>query len=227
MRRARRKPWVRVHSHFIRTYSSGAERATDKGLMAHELTHTVQQRGAPRAKLVIGDGAASEEREADAVAGAVERGSAERVAISSNSVPAIRHAPAKDHTEAAAAAAQPLPTWTEPELKAIQGELIRLGLYRATADGDFGVGTQSDGCRSVGYEKQLRKTSGFDTKKADMLGSSVELNWGDEGKTLTAFLDSIIKMQSAEQITSNMDKQQSVGTGSYHAYGVSDNPILK
>jgi len=50
---------------------------------------------------------------------------------------------------------------------------------------------------------------------------TIHTRWGDEGKTLTAFLDSIIKMQSAEQITSNMDKQQSVGTGSYHAYGVS------
>jgi len=59
------------------------------------------------------------------------------------------------------------------------------------------------------------------------IGSSVELNWGDEGKTLATFLDSIIKMQSAEQIATNMDKQQSVGTGSYHAYGVDDNPVIK
>jgi len=84
-----------------------------------------------------------------------------------------------------------------------------------------------DGCRSVDYEKQLRKTKGFDTKQADMFGSSVELNWGDEGKTLATFLESIIQMQSAEQIATNMDKQQSVGTGSYHAYGVADNPVIK
>jgi len=84
-----------------------------------------------------------------------------------------------------------------------------------------------DGCRSVDYEKQLRKTKGFDTKQSDMFGSSVELNWGDEGKTLATFLDSIIKMQSAEQIATNMDNQQSVGTGSYHAYGVADNPVIK
>jgi hypothetical protein len=84
-----------------------------------------------------------------------------------------------------------------------------------------------DGCRSVDYEKQLRKTKGFDSKSADMFGSSVELNWGDEGKTLAAFLDSIIAMQSAEKIATNMDKQQSVGRGSYHPYGVDDNPIHK
>lgn len=84
-----------------------------------------------------------------------------------------------------------------------------------------------DGCRSVDYEKQLRKTKGFDKRSADMFGSSVELNWGDEGKTLAAFLDSLIAMQSAEQIAKNMDKQQSVGPGSYHAYGVDDNAIHK
>jgi Domain of unknown function (DUF4157) len=84
-----------------------------------------------------------------------------------------------------------------------------------------------DGCRSVDYEKQLRKTKGYDKKSADMFGSSVELNWGDEGKTLATFLDSIVKMQSAEQIAKNMDKQQSVGPGAYHAYGVDDNPVHK
>ncbi|HEY5943836.1 MAG TPA: hypothetical protein VIV40_00015 [Kofleriaceae bacterium] len=84
-----------------------------------------------------------------------------------------------------------------------------------------------DGCRSVDYEKQLRKTKGFDKRSADMFGSSVELNWGDEGKTLATFLDSIISMQSAEQIAKNMDKQQSVGPNAYHAYGIDDNAIIK
>lgn len=56
---------------------------------------------------------------------------------------AARRAPGKDHKEATDAANQPLPTWTDKELKAIQTELIRLGLYRATADGDLGAGTQS------------------------------------------------------------------------------------
>jgi hypothetical protein len=84
-----------------------------------------------------------------------------------------------------------------------------------------------DGCRSVDYENQLRKTAGFDAEQSDIFGSSVEVNWGDEGKTLSAFLDSIIQMQSAEQIATNMDNQQSVGTGSFHAYGVNDNPVVK
>jgi hypothetical protein len=84
-----------------------------------------------------------------------------------------------------------------------------------------------DGCNSRDYEKQLRKTQGFDNRSADMFGSSKELNWGDEGKTLAVFLDSIIQMQSAEKIAKNMDKQQTVGPGAYHAYGVDDNAVIK
>jgi hypothetical protein len=84
-----------------------------------------------------------------------------------------------------------------------------------------------EGCRSVDYDQQLRATAGFDTEQADMFGSSVEVNWGDEGKTLSAFLDSLLQMQSAEQIATNMDNQQSVGPGSYHAYGIHDNPVIQ
>lgn len=508
---------ARAFAYGPNVFLGAGERATDKQLMAHELTHVAQQPGTARAKLAVGDSAAPEEREADAVANAVARGSSERIAISAGA-PTIRRAPANDHKEAAAAAAQPLPAWTEKELKLIQAELIRLGVYRATADGDLGEGTQSalveafgsdewrtmdvggcltrlkgakpvpgktgdtagqhelrlgemfkdgvldmtvalgfdeagfnqaaltnltaaltgagfvsdaasaatiykqagrtpgglgdwyvkkdaltyappagtartvhavvrlmysldgskgkevaeaytdsmvqsdvayysghgrygsgpdfdrnftidllrddgsvemaalnyrdaerelakdgkpagrgaweqflwrvdkktvrvnssndgnvvlntdnsahtgefggklmywnltkngqnppkqtgakaplgaaadkatdrkyrvvvfDGCNSVDYEKQLRKTSGFDPVKADMFGSSSELAWGDEGKTLAAFLDSLIKMQSAEQIAKNLDKQQTGQSGVYHAYGITDNPLLK
>ena len=122
-------------------FLGAGERATDKQLMAHELTHVAQQPGTARAKLAIGESAAPEEREADAVASAVARGSSERVAISTGA-PAIRRL-ASDHKEAAAAAAVALPGWSAKELKQIQAELIRLGVYRATADGDLGEGTQS------------------------------------------------------------------------------------
>jgi hypothetical protein len=84
-----------------------------------------------------------------------------------------------------------------------------------------------DGCRSIDYDPQLRATAGFDVEQEDMFGSSVEVNWGDEGKTLAAFLESILPMQSAEQIATDMDNQQSVGPGSYHAYGINDNPVVK
>jgi hypothetical protein len=84
-----------------------------------------------------------------------------------------------------------------------------------------------DGCRSVDYNKSIRATPGYDEKSADMFGSTKSLNWGDEGKTLAAFLDSLLHMQSAEQVAKNMDDQQSVGPNSYHAYGADENPVVK
>jgi hypothetical protein len=464
---------ARAFTFGIDIFLGRGESPTDRRLMAHELTHVAQQGGEVRPKLSVGDLGDAAEDEADAVADLVASGSTARASISHGGGAMLRRAPTKDHKEATDAANQPLPTWTKKEIESIQTQLIRLGLYTLTADGDLGAGTQSalveafgsdewrtmdaatclgklktakpptpsgakkgqhelrfgemfkdgvldmtvalgfdegglnkdalknltdalaangftldattaaelykqagrvpggigdyyvrkdalmyqppagvarkihavvrlvysldgssvdrsfdqyhdaevvlakegkregrsawkqflwrvdhktirvdgsndgnvvlntenphgdefggnlmywnltkngktppkvtgpgneldktadkatdrkyrvvvfdgfDGCRSVDYEKQLRKTNGFDTKASDMFGSSVELNWGDEGKTLATFLDSIIRMQSAEQIATNMDKQQSVGTGSYHAYGVDDNPVIK
>jgi hypothetical protein len=84
-----------------------------------------------------------------------------------------------------------------------------------------------DGCRSVDYNKSVRATPGYDSKQADIFGSTKSLNWGDEGKTLAAFLDSILQMQSAEQVAKNMDDEQSVGPNAYHVYGAEDNPVVK
>ena len=60
-----------------------------------------------------------------------------------------------------------------------------------------------------------------------MLGSSSELSWGDEGRTLAVFLDSILQAQSAEKIAKGMDDQQTGKSGVYHAFGVNDNPVIK
>ena len=84
-----------------------------------------------------------------------------------------------------------------------------------------------DGCNSKNYVTSLRATPGFDAKRADVLASSRELDWGDEGKTLVQFLDGILNMQSAEQIITEMDKQQNKGVGAYHGYGLADNPVNK
>lgn len=92
------------------------------------------------------------EREADAVADAVGSGSLARISIAPHEA-VVRRAPAKNHTQATAAANQPLPTWTEPEIKLIQAQLIRLGLYRATADGDLGPGTQSGLVEAFGSDE--------------------------------------------------------------------------
>jgi hypothetical protein len=86
-----------------------------------------------------------------------------------------------------------------------------------------------DGCRSEDYNTALRATPHFDTMSMDEFGSSHELMWGDEGGTLAAFLDAILKMQSAEEIARGLDDQQkSLGKAehpAYHAYGVGDNPV--
>jgi hypothetical protein len=84
-----------------------------------------------------------------------------------------------------------------------------------------------DGCSSVDYATSVRATPGYDEKSADMFGSSRTLDWGDEGPTLATFLDGILKMQSAEKISKDMDSKQSGKAGAYHAYGVDDNPVIK
>jgi len=88
-----------------------------------------------------------------------------------------------------------------------------------------------DGCRSEDYNKALRATPHFDTRSMDELGSSHELMWGDEGGTLAAFLDGILKMQSAEEIARRLDDQQKslskADHPAYHAYGIKDNPVNK
>jgi hypothetical protein len=60
-----------------------------------------------------------------------------------------------------------------------------------------------------------------------VLGSSRELNWGDEGPTFVEFLERIRKLQAAEEIVTIMDKQQGDGAGAYHGYRVGDNPVIK
>jgi hypothetical protein len=92
-----------------------------------------------------------------------------------------------------------------------------------------------DGCRTKDYEKSVRATPGFDVQSADVLATKRTLEWGDEGPTLAKFLNSIIKMQSAEEIVRNMDAEQHVKEGrqwvvklgAYGAYGIEDNPVIK
>ena len=88
-----------------------------------------------------------------------------------------------------------------------------------------------DGCRSEDYNTSIRATPHFDTQSMDEFGSSHELVWGDEGGTLAAFLDTILKMQSAEEIARRLDDQQKslpkAEHPAYHAYGIGDNPVNK
>jgi len=83
------------------------------------------------------------------------------------------------------------------------------------------------GCSTMHYVKAIRSTRGFNTRDADILGTSRPVHMGDDGPAFLKFLDGILKMQSAEEIITNMDKQQSDGVGAWHGYGLSDNPVYK
>jgi hypothetical protein len=85
-----------------------------------------------------------------------------------------------------------------------------------------------DGCRSVDYNQALRATPGFNSRSADIFASTQELNWGDEGGTLEAFLDALLVMESAEQIARKMDEKQNITRHpAYNPYGTKDNPVYK
>ena len=68
---------ARAFAHGRDVFLGPGERGDDLGLMAHELTHVVQQGGAaprPQAKVEVGAADSPAEREADAVAGAITSG---------------------------------------------------------------------------------------------------------------------------------------------------------
>jgi hypothetical protein len=90
-----------------------------------------------------------------------------------------------------------------------------------------------DGCRTRDYARSLRSTKGFDTRSADVLDTQRTLNWGDEARTLAAFLDEVLAQQSAESIVRDMDVQQSPENpggrqgGAYTPTGFGDNPVQR
>lgn len=88
-----------------------------------------------------------------------------------------------------------------------------------------------DGCRATDYESSLRATPGLDQHTTDTFSSTVSLYWDNVAATWVAFLDSILDMQSAEDIATAMDNMQTTtrraGRGTIKAYGVNDNPIYQ
>ncbi|MSP59637.1 MAG: DUF4157 domain-containing protein [Myxococcales bacterium] len=117
-------------------------------LIAHELVHTVQQRGsnghaAAQHKPSVSQPGDAAELEADRIADAVVDGDAKAgsATVSASAASATLHRK-DDAAPAAAAPPEVYKSWTKPQIIAIQKELIRLGLYRLTADGDLGQGSQ-------------------------------------------------------------------------------------
>ncbi|HEX7840307.1 MAG TPA: DUF4157 domain-containing protein [Kofleriaceae bacterium] len=88
-----------------------------------------------------------------------------------------------------------------------------------------------DGCRTDDYEDSLRATGGQDKHATDTFGSTRTLFWVDIADTIAAFLDSIMKMQSAEKVAKAMDDVQATtgqaGKGTVKPFGTDDNPVYK
>ena len=45
-----------------------------------------------------------------------------------------------------------------------------------------------DGCNTCDYERAIRKTPGFDTRGADIIGTTRSVGFGAEVEAFTAFL---------------------------------------
>ena len=88
-----------------------------------------------------------------------------------------------------------------------------------------------DGCRADDYEASLRATPGMDKRATDTFASTISLYWDNMPATMTAFLDSFLDLQSAEDIAKAMDHAQTTthraGQGTFRAYGIDDNPIYR
>ena len=86
-----------------------------------------------------------------------------------------------------------------------------------------------DGCRSQDYEASIRKTPGFDTRGADIIGTRREVGWGAEAEAFMAFLDGLVGQHSAEKIVKDMNQQMREHESDYAgapfaADGLRDNP---
>jgi hypothetical protein len=85
-----------------------------------------------------------------------------------------------------------------------------------------------NGCRTQDYVKSIRKTPKHGAHTTDIIASRRSLYWSDIAETLIAFLDSLLKQQSAGQIIREMDaKQDTEGrkVRSFRGFGFRDNPI--
>jgi peptidoglycan hydrolase-like protein with peptidoglycan-binding domain len=88
-----------------------------------------------------------------------------------------------------------------------------------------------DGCRANDYEDSLRATPGMNKYFTDTFASTISLYWDNITATMAAFDDTLLDMQSAEDIAKAMDDVQTTtgraGKGTIKAYGIDDNPIYK
>ena len=123
----------------------------------------------------------------------------------------------------------------------IQWALDQSGLEPATgADGvlaDAAAATPDrryrvlvfDGCNTRDYERAIRRTPGFDTRSADIIGTTRSVGFGAEVEAFMAFLDGIVGEQSPAEVVRGMNEEmrqhESDYSGSpFRGGGFEDNP---
>jgi hypothetical protein len=86
-----------------------------------------------------------------------------------------------------------------------------------------------DGCNTRDYERAIRKTPGFDTRSADIIGTTRSVGFGAEVEAFMAFLDGIVGVQSPAEIVKGMNQQMKEHESDYSGApfkggGFEDNP---
>jgi hypothetical protein len=86
-----------------------------------------------------------------------------------------------------------------------------------------------DGCNTRDYERAIRKTPGFDTRSADIIGTTRSVGFGAEVEAFMAFLDGIVGTQSPAEIVKGMNEQMKEHESDYSGApfkggGFEDNP---
>ena len=74
-----------------------------------------------------------------------------------------------------------------------------------------------DGCNTRDYERAIRKTPGFDTRGADIIGTTRSVGFGAEVEAFTAFLDGLVGEQSPAEIIKGMNEEMKQHESDYSA----------
>ena len=86
-----------------------------------------------------------------------------------------------------------------------------------------------DGCNTRDYETAIRKTPGFDTRGADIIGTKRSVGFGAEVEAFTAFLDGLVGQHSPAEIIKGMNQEMKEHESDYsgapfEGSGFGDNP---
>ena len=86
-----------------------------------------------------------------------------------------------------------------------------------------------DGCNTRDYERAIRRTPGFDTRSADIIGTTRSVGFGAEVEAFMAFLDGLVGEQSPAEVIRGMNQEMRENESDYSGApfrggGFEDNP---